>query len=458
VTAALLLSLIHALLGASLEGAVRSSDGAAPVVGAYVELTTASSHDLVGRALTDSAGRYLLPDLASGTYHLRVSRIGYDARELDVLVYAAPRVVVDVLLEPRPQLLSELRVRANEDSDADARHYVGARPDSNDWTIISGNQLHSDPALASPDALQSLVSRGLAFGREEAPTSLHVHGGAGSENAVYVDGVPVFNASHATGTLTALDPDVISSVSLDRGAPSAAFGGATGAMIALNTATPDTVITTRGGFSGRAFRESVGGPLARTGGTFLLAFRRSLDASLSDSPSRSINEARFGDLFAKVTMPVRSGELELFALHGNDRLSFDGAPEQSALAPTAGVREEGDRSSRAVAIRAANTNRLGWNMGTDAITWRSGGATRWMLSAWHTQFDARFAWTGATQLASSLGATGGAASASWMLGGLRLNGGVDASEFDVHYGVTNLTASTPIRADTLHSCSERARR
>jgi len=67
-----------------------------------------------------------------------------------------------------------------------------------------------------------------------------------------------------------------------------------------------------------------------------------------------------------------------------------------------------------------------------------------MLSAWHTQFDARFAWTGTTRLASSLGTTGGAASASYSLGDLRLNGGVDASELDVHYDVANLLTGNPI--------------
>lgn len=443
--AALLLALVHTFLGASLEGTVRSSDGEAPVVGAYVELTASASHGLVARALTDSTGRYLLPDLESGTYHLRVSRIGFDPRELDVLVYAAPRVVVDVLLEPRPQLLSELRVRATESSGTGFRQYLGARPEPAGATMISGEELHSDPALGSPDALQSLLSRGLAFGREEAPTSLHVHGSAGSENAVYVDGVPVFNAYHATGTLTALDPDVISSVSLDRGAPAAMLGDATGAMISLSTTAPDTDrVTTRGGFSGRAFREAVGGPLPRTGGTFLVAFRRSLDASLSDSPSRSINEARFGDLFAKLTVPVRSGELELFALHADDHLSFDGAPEQVAVAPVSEDGREDDRAGEIRPIEHLQTNRLGWTTGTDAITWRSGGPVYWTASAWHTQFDARFAWSGTTRLASSLGNTGGAATASYSLGELRLNGGVNASELDVRYDIADLLTGNPI--------------
>ncbi|HEY8310852.1 MAG TPA: carboxypeptidase-like regulatory domain-containing protein, partial [Gemmatimonadaceae bacterium] len=172
--AALLLSLVHALLGASLEGSVRSADGAAPVVGAFVELTVASSPQAVARAITDSAGRYTLPDLTSGTYHLRVSRIGYDARELDVLVNAAARISVDVVLAPHPQLLGELRVRAATGRDVDYWRDPRSVPDSVGRSVVSGAALHDDLALASPDALQSLAARGLALGREEAPTSLHV--------------------------------------------------------------------------------------------------------------------------------------------------------------------------------------------------------------------------------------------------------------------------------------------
>ncbi|HEY2896506.1 MAG TPA: TonB-dependent receptor [Gemmatimonadaceae bacterium] len=442
--AALLLSLMHALLGASLEGSVRSADGAAPVVGAFVELTVASSLQPVARAITDSAGHYALPDLASGTYHLRVSRIGYDARELDVMVNAAPRVIVDLVLAPHPQLLSELRVRAATALDVDHRLDPRSQPDSLGWSVVSGEALHGDLALASPDALQSLASRGLALGREEAPTSLHVHGGSGSENAVYVDGVPVFNPYHSIGTLTILDPDVVSSVSLDRGAPGAMFGDATGGMISLTTAMPDTGrVTTQGGFGARALRESVGGPLPMGGGTFLLAARRSLDASLSDSPSGSIDGARFGDVFAKVTMPVRTGELEIFALHGKDRLSFAASSEHVPVATVGSDGAEEDYVRAPGVLPGLTTNFLGWNTGTDAITWRSGVATQWQLRAWRTKFDAQIAWAGASRVASSLGSTGGSASVSRAWGGVHLDGGLDASGYDVHYKVSNLVASAP---------------
>src|SRR4029077_3932173 len=113
-----ILAILHASGLASLEGAVRSSDASAPVVAALIEITSATAPDSAIRVLTDSAGRYALPGLSSGTYHLRVSRIGFDTRELDVYLNTSRRVVVDIVLVPRPERLSELRVNAAFDRDS----------------------------------------------------------------------------------------------------------------------------------------------------------------------------------------------------------------------------------------------------------------------------------------------------------------------------------------------------
>ncbi|HLB10691.1 MAG TPA: TonB-dependent receptor [Gemmatimonadaceae bacterium] len=439
---ALVLAILHASGVASLEGSVRSSDASAPVVAALIEITSAAAPDSAIRVLTDSAGRYALPGLPSGTYHLRVSRIGFDPRELDVLLNTAPRVVVDIVLVPRPERLSELRVNAAFAGDsATLRRTTSLAPNGFDSTVLSGDMLHADPALASADALQSLASRGLAGARDEAPTSLHVLGGGASENGISIDGVPVFNPYHSTGALTALNPDVISSVSLARGAPSAAFGDATAGAIGLVTMPADTTrIETRGAFGARSLREEMSGPLTIRNGTFLVALRRSLDASLSDSPSGSIGGAEFGDLFAKFTVPTRGGELEAFAFHSKDRLSFDATPE--ADSPITGARAESRRENDLEDAQAPQQmmNALGWSTGTDALRWHSDGATRWELRAWRTRFDADFSWAGASRLTNSLEDLGAAASASWMWGGAHVQSGVSADRYDVRYDVTNTTA------------------
>ncbi len=418
---------------------MRSADStSAPIVSALIEVTSTGSADSSLRIITDSLGRYQSPELATGTYHLRVSRIGFDARELDVLVASVPRVVVDIILVPRPQLLSELLVRAGVRLDSAQRKRT--RPlDVNglESTTLSGESFRSDPALADADALHSLSSRGLAVTRDEVPTSIHVRGGSASETGVSIDGIPVFNPYHAMGTLTALNPDVIASASLDRGAPSAAVGGATASTIGLTT-TPGNGerFETRGAFSSRALREAVSGPLPVRSGAFLVAARRSLDASLSDAPTSG---AQFGDLFAKVTMPVGGGELEAFAFHSRDQLSFAAASDHSFSVGDRGAVPDREHDDAVAPPPQFLVNALGWNTGTDALRWHSDGDTRWDVRAWRTRFDADFAWAGTTQLNNSLTDLGAATSAAWRWRGVQLESGVSADRYDVSYHVSEST-------------------
>lgn len=438
---AFVFAILHATGVASLEGAVRSADAAAPVVAALVEVTSVATPDSSLRVLTDSAGRYALPALRTGTYHLRVSRIGFDPRELDVLVNSAPRVVVDIVLVPHPQLLSELLVNASQRDSTARRASARIASAGLDSIVVTGTSLHEDPALARADALQSLASRGFAGARDEAPTSLHVRGGGAGENGISIDGVPVFNPYHATGALTALNPDVIGSVSMDRGAPSAAVGDATASVIGLTTMPAEAAhIGTQGAFGARSVREAVSGPLGASNGTFLVALRRSLDASLSDSPVGSIGGAEFGDLFARITMPTRGGELEAFAFHSRDQLSFAATPEMDPphVGAPVGASRNAVRDETVAPMQARNA--LGWSTGTDALRWHSDGPTRWELRAWRTQFDADFAWASTSRLTNRLVDLGAAASASFTLGGAHLQSGVSADHYDVRYNIASTSA------------------
>lgn len=417
---------------------MRSADSAStPIVSALVEVTSPGAEPSL-RSSTDSLGHYELSGLSAGSYHLRFSRLGYDARELDVLVADVPSVVVDIVLVPRPELLSEIRVRARAQRDSATRQRATALDaDDLDAITLAGAPLHSDPSLANADALASFTARGLASTRDETPTSLHVRGGGASETGVTVDGVPVFNPYHALGTLTALNPDVIAAASLDRVAPSAALGDATSGTIAITTTSADAQrIESRGAFGAGSLRESVGGPLPIESSTFLVAVRRSLDASLSDSRSGRVGGSRFGDLFAKVTMPLRNGELEAFAFHSTDRLSFAAAPDDIAVSGDTRGSSDREHDDQAAPLPQPVANALGWSTGTDAVRWHSDGDTRWDVRAWRTHFDADFDWAGTAQLRNTLVDLGAATSTSWMIGGARLESGVSADRYDVRYDVT----------------------
>jgi len=390
---ALLFAILRVASASMLSGVVRSGEDGTPLATAMVEIVAADSTHEDERVYTDSGGTYVFPHLASGSYRLRVSHAGYDTRELEVLLAGTSPVAVDVALRPQPQRLAGVRVfaenRAVNDDSAAARitdRDVGA-------IVLSGDGLHHDPALASADVLQSFSARGAATAREEAPTALHVHGAAASENAVLLDGVPLFNPYHASGTLSAIDPDVIETATLHAGVSGAELGDATGSTIELETATQHpAALTTEAAYGGRALRGSISMPLDVLGGSALVTARRSMAAPLSDGHDAVANGASFQDLFARATIPVRDGQLEVFAFRSGDRLAFDAGPELPES--TAGSFDIAPRTP-------PSSNALTWATGTDAVRWRSGGDTRWELRAWRTRFDATFAWAGTTQLQSS---------------------------------------------------------
>jgi hypothetical protein len=430
---ALVLAVLRIAAGPMLHGIILSSDDDVPLAAAMVETFSADSSHAYARTYTDSLGAYTFPQLSPGSYRLRVSRAGYGVREMEVLIAGESAIEVNVALQHSTERLPDVRVFAADLVDRNADDSAAARIAEQDVgsVSLSGNTLHADPALASADALESFSARGASVARDEAPTSLHVHGGAADENAVLLDGVPLFNPYHASGTLSAVPPDIISSATLHTGAPGAMFGDATGSIIELETSPPDSSsLSTQGAYSGRTLRESISMPLSAVHGSALISGRRSTDASLSDNRDGSGSGIGFHDLFARTIVPLRGGQLEAFAFHSGDRIGFDAGVEHQA---PDGVQPDG--APHAEPSSPAQPNALSWATGTDALRWSSGGDTQWELRAWRTRFDAQFGWATSTQLRSSYEQLGTSAQAQWHVRGVQLTAGIDATKLNIGYDV-----------------------
>ncbi|MDB4910115.1 MAG: hypothetical protein JWO39_938 [Gemmatimonadetes bacterium] len=451
---ALVLALLRIAAGPVLHGVILSSDEDVPLASAMVEAYAADSSHAYARTYTDSLGAYTFPQLSPGSYRLRVTRAGYGAREMEVLIAGASAVEVNIALQHSTKRLPDVRVFAVDRSDANAEDSAAAWIAAQDvgTVSLSGSTLHADPALASADVLESFSARGAAIARDEAPTSLHVHGGAAAENAVLLDGVPLFNPYHASGTLSAIEPDLISRATLHASAPDATFGDATGGIIELETSPPDSgSLSTQGAYSGRTLRESVGIPLSALHGSALISARRSTDAPLSDNRDISASGISFHDLFARAMVPLRGGQLEAFAFHSGDRIGFDAGVEHLTPegAPPDGSSPDGvppDGVPHTEPHATAQPNALSWTTGTDALRWSSGGDTQWELRAWRTSFDAQFGWAPATQLRSSYEQLGTSAQAQWQVRGVQLTAGVDATKLNIGYnaGTGSDATSTPL--------------
>jgi hypothetical protein len=417
-----------------LRGIVSAEDGGVPLAGAVVEIVGSGE-----RTWSDSAGFYTLALRAPGTYHLRVARLGYVARALEVVMGDGTRLAVDIVLASQPQPLARVAVvasapRVSTGGRSSPGFELGAR-------TLDGEALRAAPAFAEPDALRALTTGAHVATLPDAPTSLHVRGGAADQNRVLLDGVPIYNPYHAAGTLTALDPDVVGAVTLHAGVPSARYGGALSSVITIGT---DTVRpsrpTVRGGIGASGIREAVAVPLPWDGASLLVAGRRSIGELYTAAQGATTSGATFSDVFGKATLPLAGGTLGLFSLRGDDRLAFDARTEEPA-------------ASVETVLGPGTSNQFGWSTRTYAAVWNRGAvgsldAPRAVVRGWLTSFDASAAWArtaGPAFLTSSRSSLGLSAEGTGTLRGAELSAGAEVERLRDSYRVAD---DLPTRSDS----------
>ncbi|GAC1648222.1 MAG: hypothetical protein NVS4B3_03430 [Gemmatimonadaceae bacterium] len=429
-----------------VRGTIRDGDTAEPVAGALVELPAAIRY-----TVTDSAGTYVLSGLGPGAQSLRVSRLGFESRAVTLYVGGDPIVQLDITLKVLPMALERVAVvglgrragiRRNTGR-LDARAEAGLR-------MFSEGDLKANPALADADVLQVLTTVPDVAAMPEAPTSLHIHGGSAAENAILLDGVPVFNPYHAAGSLTALDPDIVASVTLHAGVPPARYGDAASSVIAIRTAQPERDrISARGGLGPSSIRQSVSGRLQGSNATFVLAGRRSVRDALAIAGNVGNTAGNFTDWFAKTTIGREDrGTLEFFSFASRDQIAFDAGvgTEQSPPAPATGTdmfRVSGHSADAA----APSRNTMGWTTATQAIIGHRGAGRgpHWEARAWHTQFSALAEWAaigGLLNVASALREIGGEVVGSWQIAAAQLTAGGGTRALRTRYDVSGPAGAT----------------
>jgi hypothetical protein len=434
---AMTLFTIGALSGSALQGIVRASDSAEPIPGVMLE-----EIDRGRSTWTDSAGRYALRDLSAGVHVLRVSRLGYETHTFEVTIARDSVLHLDIALTPRPLTLAEVKVMESAGrmtSRDDAHDTVTAGELAIGARRYAGSALHANPAFGDPDALQTLALSPDVVIRPEAATTLHVRGGSGDQNLVLLDGVPLYNAIHLAGARSAINPDVVSVVTLNPGVPSARYGGALSSVVSVETSNPDRLhMRSRGAFASGAIGHVVDGPLPRGIGSFVVSGRRSIHTLLSGGTNQTNSIADFGDVFAKGTMQGRLGEIEAFSLYGVDRLAFDAQPGLTDVGGQPIVATGLEPASLASTTAGAPQNGFTWRTATQGVVWRNAGDASIALDAraWRTRFDASADWAataGPVHLTSQLTDVGVSADASRHLGSSIVTAGVSGQRIHTEY-------------------------
>ena len=263
-----------------LEGRVQSAVGA-PLAEAQVYLVGSAYG-----AVTDVRGYYFINNVPAGTYQARAVFIGFHPVEVAGLRIGADQTVTqDFTLAASAVQLREIIVVA-------AENLLVPRDEVTTKQRIDGQFADALPVdrlndvLALQPGVVETIGSALTGGRFATERGLSVRGGRETENAVYIDGVPVqpgyqgdrilgWQDQGPQGTNIQIGTNALEEASVTSGSPSAAFGNATSGIISLVTRTggnvyrgslayeTDEPFGVNHGIGFNRFEGGLSGPLAR---------------------------------------------------------------------------------------------------------------------------------------------------------------------------------------------------
>ena len=202
------------LWAGSLQGRLLDRDAGRPVTSAVLTLSAPSG--AVRFVRSDTAGTFHLENLPTGTWDLRVERLGYRPLQDHVQIGASP-TSVELHLQPLPMLMDELVVRAR-------RAPEGKHIASFVETIALGNQRAPGADLAQTlDRATGVNIR--RYGGLGSFSTLSIRGSTAEQVQVFLDGVLLNQAVGGGVDLGGLPIGGVERVEIYRGAVPAHFGG-----------------------------------------------------------------------------------------------------------------------------------------------------------------------------------------------------------------------------------------
>ncbi len=313
--------LASALEAAVLYGRVREAGS-----GASLPYVTVCLPDAAEGTSTDERGWYRLRTTCSGSVRVEFSAVGYRpfACTLDLASTQVFRLDVGLELDPVPVsgvVCSAERARSEREVDLSVRRLA-----TRDLTVM--------PAMVEPDVFRSFQSIPGVLSVSDFSSALYVRGGSPDQNAILLDGVPLYNPFHLSSLFSTFNTDALDQAELYAGAFPAQYGHAISSAM--------DVTTRRGNPERVAGRWDVGlvssrllleGPLPR--GSFLVAGRRAYTEIASRVVAQISGDTLFSlpyyfyDLQSRVDFdPTFDDHLSLVVLYSRD--AIDSTDEYSS--------------------------------------------------------------------------------------------------------------------------------
>lgn len=270
-------------------------------------------------AVANSYGFFSLT-LPEGPYQLHISYLGYRTGVLFIDLSSNTRR--NVALDPDGQLSEVIVVDV---SDSVRYAFDGGTRNLDLQTMRALPSLGGEPDLVRFAALQPGVLTGTdGFG------GVHVRGGNADQNLFLLDGVPVYNPTHAAGMFSIFNHQAIRSATMLKGGFPARYGGRLSSVFDVHTKDGNNqCVQGEAGLSLMAAKVALEGPIDPESSSFFLSARRSIFDPWLRGATRYVHQERgnsgmtdfhFYDLHGKLNF--RSGNSHRFFVslyHGQDR-------------------------------------------------------------------------------------------------------------------------------------------
>jgi len=196
-----------------------------------------------------------------------------------------------------------------------------------DSRLVSDADLRQALTHGEPDLFRALQRLPGVSARDEYSAGLWTRGAAWDKTVVLYDGLPMFNALHGAGVLSAVNPDLLGSVTLHTGVqPPRTMSGAAG-LVELDTRSGAAVRTqTSLEVSSLSARAAIERAWPRSGTALSAGVRRShLDLlphglRLLGRDARSVVPFAFSDVGVRLDQRLGRTHLTISGLHTGDRL------------------------------------------------------------------------------------------------------------------------------------------
>lgn len=195
-------------------------------------------------------------------------------------------------------------------------------------TDVPAHLIKSSPSiLGEADVLKTLqLLPGIQAGNEGS-NGLIVRGGSADQNLILLDGVPVYNASHAFGMFSIFNADAVNNIEVLKSGFPASYGGRLSSVIDVHMKEGDKYNMHGEGGIGLVFSKvTLEGPIKRGKSSFLVSARRTY-ADLFIRPIVKITDEGidiipfFGDVNVKANFPVGQNNRLYFSVYlGQDKL------------------------------------------------------------------------------------------------------------------------------------------